>query len=130
MVSRKEIIRFLAIVASLFEVNGQRVGLRGGATKAVPRQLGERDDGTRSCEGGLVVHVKPPWEDMDAYVEGASSLESCQVCAHFLEDEGYLMSGWKCYSWWSRVYLKRDGDSTLTAIKPLHSFSLADVDGA
>lgn len=96
---------------------------------AMPRKL-EEDVALKPCGDGMAVHLKPPWEDMDASVDGASTVDSCRQCAQTLESQGYLMNGWDCYSGWWSVYLRRRGDTALAAIKSSRSFDISKVDGA
>jgi len=123
----------------LHGLQGKEVGLRGAPTPEVdvpistsPSSSARMLTESKSCGDGITVDVRPPWENMDAYVNGASSVDECKTCASLLESQGDLMSGWKCYSgwrWW-RIYLKRTGDLDLTAVKPLQTFKIADVQAA
>jgi hypothetical protein len=119
----------MVILSSLLATtHGHDGGLRGATHEAAPRHLSDASD--MSCGDDMSVRVEPPWVNMDARVDGASSVSSCEQCAQFLEDEGYLMRGWECYSWWWRIYLKRPQDMGLTPVKPLQSFKIADVESA
>lgn len=87
-------------------------------------------DDEYECGGGMTLHMKPPWETMDQKVHGSSSIQSCEQCGKYLELNGILMTGWRCYSWlWSK-YLTRPADSLLTPRSPIKSFSIDNVTGA
>jgi len=126
-----QMLRSLVIVACLRGMmSATEVSLRGSLAdqEGVARRLTE----FQSCGAdGISVDVKPPWENMKAYVTGASSTDQCERCAAYLETQGALMSGWQCSkNWWRSVYLSRPGDLTLTERKPLQSFKIADVQAA
>eukprot|EP00930_Biecheleria_cincta_P065391 TRINITY_DN51165_c0_g1_i1.p1 TRINITY_DN51165_c0_g1~~TRINITY_DN51165_c0_g1_i1.p1 ORF type:complete len:333 (-),score=40.58 TRINITY_DN51165_c0_g1_i1:176-1174(-) len=82
------------------------------------------------CGGGMTLRMRPPWETIDEKVHGSSTIQSCEQCGKHLEQEGILVSGWKCYSWLWSTYLKRPADSTLKPRKPIQSFFTDNVTGA
>jgi len=124
-------LRSVVLFGFLNGMQGKDVVLRGSGQPANARLLSE-DNARKSCGDGMAVQVRPPWESMDAHVEGAPSVDMCKTCAADLESQGHLMPGWECYSsWWSgSLYLKRSGDVALTPVKPLGSFNIDDVEGA
>jgi hypothetical protein len=80
----------------------------------------------KSC-GSLSVDLRPPWEDMDARMEGATE-EACKACATSLQTQGFLMSGWECYSdWFGGVHLRRKKNTYVTPVKVRQTFALANV---